>query len=114
MTTEQFVTLRPPGIAQLLGLAAATLHFATPLREYPLFRSTPLAAIIAPDANGNAVARGEILNIESNGNIVYSDKQVVALIGVENLVIALKQLGNRSFVRPHFQAADTDRAVSDR
>lgn len=37
------------------------------------------------DAN-NCIARGEVLTLDSSGSIVYSDK-VVALIGVENLVI---------------------------
>ncbi len=46
-----------------------------------------LEAILPADANHNAVALGEILNIESSGNIIYADKQVVALIGVENLVV---------------------------
>jgi hypothetical protein len=33
------------------------------------------------------VAKGGLLPLESHGNIVYTDKQVVALIGVENLVV---------------------------
>lgn len=46
-----------------------------------------LEAVLAPDADQNAVAGGEVLNIESRGNIVYADKHLVALIGVENLVV---------------------------
>lgn len=46
-----------------------------------------LEAIIAGDDDNNFVARGELLNIESHSNIVYSDERIVALIGVENLVV---------------------------
>ena len=35
----------------------------------------------------NFVAKGGLLTLESRGNIVYTDKKVVALIHVENLVV---------------------------
>ncbi len=46
-----------------------------------------LAAIVAPDVQGNAIARGNVLLLDSSDNIVYSEKPVVALINVHNLVI---------------------------
>ena len=46
-----------------------------------------LEAILEQDESRNFVARGGILSLQSHGNIVYSDKQVVALIHVENLVV---------------------------
>ena len=46
-----------------------------------------LEAILEMDETGNYVARGGSLTLESRGNIVYTDKQVVALIHVENLVV---------------------------
>jgi mannose-1-phosphate guanylyltransferase len=46
-----------------------------------------LEAVLVPDADQNSVASGEVLNIESRGNIVYADRHLVALIGVENLVV---------------------------
>jgi mannose-1-phosphate guanylyltransferase len=46
-----------------------------------------LEAILEKDETHNYVAKGGLLPLESHGNIVYSDKEVVALIGVENLVV---------------------------
>ncbi len=38
------------------------------------------------DINGNYIARGDTICIDSSGNVIYSDK-LVALIGVEDLVV---------------------------
>jgi mannose-1-phosphate guanylyltransferase len=46
-----------------------------------------LAAVLEEDDARNFVARGDVLSLESQGNIVYTDKQVVALIHVEGLVV---------------------------
>jgi mannose-1-phosphate guanylyltransferase len=46
-----------------------------------------LASILQEDETRNYVAKGEILTLESRGNIVYTDKRVVALIHVEGLVV---------------------------
>ncbi|MBV7327550.1 NTP transferase domain-containing protein [Chloroflexi bacterium TSY] len=48
-----------------------------------------LEAVRSLDADQNCVARGETLAVESSGNIVYSheDEKLIALIGVENLVV---------------------------
>jgi len=46
-----------------------------------------LEAILAQDETLNFVARGQVIPIESYGNIIYTDKELVALIGVENLVV---------------------------
>jgi mannose-1-phosphate guanylyltransferase len=46
-----------------------------------------LEAILEQDDSANFVAKGGLLTLESRGNIVYTDKQVVALIHVENLVV---------------------------
>lgn len=46
-----------------------------------------LANVLEQDATSNYVAKGDILTIDSSQNIVYSDKSMVALIGVENLVV---------------------------
>ena len=46
-----------------------------------------LEAILQQDETRNFVAKGGLLSLESHGNIVYTDKQVVALIGIENLVV---------------------------
>ncbi len=46
-----------------------------------------LEAVLEPDETRNFVARGRLLSLASQGNIVYTDKQVVALIDVENLVV---------------------------
>ena len=46
-----------------------------------------LAGVLTQDADSNFIARGATLSIESKGNIVYSNKRVVALIGVDDLVL---------------------------
>ncbi len=46
-----------------------------------------LTTVLAQDEHQNYIARGETLAIGSNGNIVYSDKRLVALIGAHDLVI---------------------------
>ena len=39
------------------------------------------------DEHGNSIAKGEVLLLDSSSNIVYSDKRMVALINVNNLVV---------------------------
>lgn len=46
-----------------------------------------LEAVLTADDTRNFVAKGALLTLESQGNIVYTDKQVVALIHVEGLVV---------------------------
>jgi mannose-1-phosphate guanylyltransferase len=46
-----------------------------------------LQAVIEQDGDGNFVAKGDTVAIDSKGNIVYSDKELVALIDVDDLVI---------------------------
>ncbi len=46
-----------------------------------------LPAVIARDIARNYVVRGDVLTIDSSENIICSDKQVVAMIGVEDLVV---------------------------
>ncbi len=46
-----------------------------------------LEAVLEQDESSNYVAKGEILTIDSCDNIVYSDKTMVALIGVRDLVV---------------------------
>ncbi len=46
-----------------------------------------LESVLPQDAQQNYVARGETLAIDSQGNIVYSDKRIVALIDVQDLVV---------------------------
>lgn len=46
-----------------------------------------LEAILQQDETLNYVAKGNILSLQSRGNIVYTDKQVVALIHVDGLVV---------------------------
>jgi mannose-1-phosphate guanylyltransferase len=46
-----------------------------------------LEAVLQQDETQNFVAKGSLLTLESHGNIVYTDKQVVALIHVEGLVV---------------------------
>ncbi len=46
-----------------------------------------LEAVLQQDETDNYVAKGKILTLDSHGNIVYSDKAVVALIDVNNLVV---------------------------
>jgi mannose-1-phosphate guanylyltransferase len=46
-----------------------------------------LEAILQQDTQNNSVAKGELLALASQGNIVYSEKSFVALIDVEDLVV---------------------------
>lgn len=46
-----------------------------------------LESVLPQDGQSNIVARGETLAIDSQGNIVYSDKRIVALIDVQDLVV---------------------------
>ncbi|MEM7535620.1 MAG: mannose-1-phosphate guanylyltransferase [Chloroflexota bacterium] len=46
-----------------------------------------LETIIETDEQDNCVAHNNVLSIDSRGNIIYSDKKIVTLIGVENLVV---------------------------
>lgn len=46
-----------------------------------------LEAVLEKDETLNFVAKGGLVTLESHGNIVYTDKQIVALINVENLVV---------------------------
>ena len=46
-----------------------------------------LEAVLTQDETRNYVAKGGLLTLESHGNIVYTDKRVVALIHVEGLVV---------------------------
>jgi mannose-1-phosphate guanylyltransferase/mannose-6-phosphate isomerase len=46
-----------------------------------------LETVLEQDEHGNSIARGEVLLLDSHSNIVYSDKRLVALIGVSNLVV---------------------------
>ncbi len=46
-----------------------------------------LETVLEHDEQGNSIARGEVLLLDSRQNIVYSDKRLVALISVNNLVV---------------------------
>ncbi|MCB0039670.1 MAG: hypothetical protein KDE23_08320, partial [Caldilinea sp.] len=46
-----------------------------------------LETILEQDEMGNSIARGEVLLLDSRNNIVYSDKRLVALINVNNIVV---------------------------
>jgi mannose-1-phosphate guanylyltransferase len=46
-----------------------------------------LEDVIQADDDHNCVAQGDLLAVESHGNIVYTTDKVVALIGVDNLVV---------------------------
>jgi mannose-1-phosphate guanylyltransferase len=46
-----------------------------------------LEAILQRDDTGNLVVKGNISAVDSQRNIVYSEKQIVALVGVEDLVV---------------------------
>ena len=46
-----------------------------------------LEAVLQQDDTQNYIAKGGLLSLESHGNIVYTDKRVVALINVEGLVV---------------------------
>ena len=46
-----------------------------------------LETILAQDEHQNYIAKGDTIAIGSQGNIVYTDKRLVALVGVQDLVI---------------------------
>ena len=46
-----------------------------------------LETVLEQDEQGNSIARGEVLLLDSRQNIVYSDKRLVALVNVNNLVV---------------------------
>ncbi|MEX1019292.1 MAG: mannose-1-phosphate guanylyltransferase [Litorilinea sp.] len=47
-----------------------------------------LAHVIPPQADGNVVAGGKLMALDSHSNIIYAgDKKLVALIGVDDLVV---------------------------
>lgn len=46
-----------------------------------------LGSVLSQDADGNSIAKGEVLLLDSHDNIVYSDKRIVALVNVSNLVV---------------------------
>jgi mannose-1-phosphate guanylyltransferase len=46
-----------------------------------------LESILQQNGADNLVVKGEIITIESRDNIVYADKQIVALLGVNDLVV---------------------------
>lgn len=46
-----------------------------------------LETVLEQDEQGNSIARGEVLLLDSRNNIVYSDKRLVALVNVNNLVV---------------------------
>jgi len=46
-----------------------------------------LEAVLSPDADDNCIAHGDVIGEGSRHNIVYGDARLIALIGVENLVV---------------------------
>ena len=46
-----------------------------------------LDSVLNKDAAGNSIAKGDVLLLDSHDNIVYSDKRIVALVNVNNLVV---------------------------
>ncbi|MFO7634643.1 MAG: mannose-1-phosphate guanylyltransferase [Caldilinea sp.] len=46
-----------------------------------------LETVLEQDESGNSIARGEVLLLDSRDNIVYSDKRLVALININNIVV---------------------------
>jgi mannose-1-phosphate guanylyltransferase len=46
-----------------------------------------LESVLPQDENKNFIAQGETVAIASHGNIVFSEKRIVALIGVDDLVV---------------------------
>ena len=46
-----------------------------------------LEGVLAQDETSNTVAKGDLFTIDSRNNIVYVEKPVVALIGVEDMVV---------------------------
>ncbi len=69
-----------------------------------------LADVLASDAGGNA-ARGELVAVESSGNVVYSDGGTVALLGVDGLVVV--RTADVVLVLPRERAQDVRRIVSE-
>ena len=47
---------------------------------------TALRRLASPDADGN-VTRGRVVTVDSQGNLVLADQRVVALVGVDDLVV---------------------------
>lgn len=46
-----------------------------------------LETILAPNADGNRIASGDVLAVDSHNNIIYAGKPLVALVGVDDLVV---------------------------
>lgn len=46
-----------------------------------------LETVLEQDERGNSIAKGDVVLLDSEGNIVYSDKRMVALVNVSNLVV---------------------------
>jgi len=46
-----------------------------------------LETVLNKDDAGNSIAKGDVLLLDSHDNIVYSDKRIVALVNVHNLVV---------------------------
>lgn len=46
-----------------------------------------LETVLDQDGQGNSIAKGDVVLLDSRDNIVYSDKRMVALINVSNLVV---------------------------
>jgi mannose-1-phosphate guanylyltransferase len=46
-----------------------------------------LETVLNKDDAGNSIAKGDVLLLDSHDNIVYSDKRIVALVNVNNLVV---------------------------
>ena len=46
-----------------------------------------LAAVLPQDASRNYVAKGDVLAVDSQDNVIYCDKPMIVLIGVHNLVV---------------------------
>lgn len=46
-----------------------------------------LDSVLNKDDAGNSIAKGDVLLLDSHDNIVYSDKRIVALVNVNNLVV---------------------------
>ena len=46
-----------------------------------------LDSVLNKDEAGNSIAKGDVLLLDSHDNIVYSDKRIVALVNVNNLVV---------------------------
>jgi len=46
-----------------------------------------LEGVLDKDEAGNSIAKGDVLLLDSHDNIVYSDKRIVDLVNVHNLVV---------------------------